>query len=179
MTLLASGSLVNIHGSLDKYLLEQLTFADGTPIALRLHGVRLFTPPVDAPWVEADYSFLGLQQVFRRQTGQLALDVTPDNSIYATERQGQLQLNTYQRARVFATRYTTAAVRDRIVQAFPDGGIVPVYDIAGGNDVEPINQFLLDGLQEHIQDTGLQSGIIQHVIRVHTRYLESYTRVGG
>ena len=110
MALLDAGSLVNVHGSLDRYLTEYL----GADLVIRLHGVRRFIPPVDDPWVEVHYDFLGLQSEYRRQTGrwhEAAL-------VHATERQGNLQLNIYQRARLWATRYTTATARDLVMAAF-------------------------------------------------------------
>lgn len=168
MALLAAGTLTNVYGSLDAYLQAQLV--DGAGLAVRLHGVRRFIPPVDTPWVEAHYEFLGLQESFRRQIG---------GSIFATERQGYLQLNIYQRARVFTTRYTTAVARDLVVAAFPDGGIVPILNVTDATPDVPgvaVGALILDGLQEHVQDTGLRSGVIQHVVQVQTRYLEHFTR---
>ena len=97
MTLLARGSLVNIYASLDQYLLATLA-ADvgdgGAGLALHMHGVRQFFPPVDAPWVQVHYDFLGLQSEYFHLAN--ATD-------YAREPQGYLQLNIYQRAREWAT----------------------------------------------------------------------------
>lgn len=171
MALLAAGSLTNVYGSLDLYLQAALVDAQGQPLALRLHGVRRFVPPVEDPWIEAHYDFLGLSAAFQRQIG---------GSILGTHRQGYLQLNLYQRARVFTTRYTTAGMRDLVVAAFPDGGIAPIYDlsVADANTPAPVvGAFILDGVQEHVLDTGQQSGIIQHVLQVATRYLEHFTRI--
>ena len=166
MALLAAGSLANVYASLDLYLQTSLVDAQGQPIALRLHGVRRFVPPVDAPWVEAHYEFLGLTGDFQRQVG---------GGIFGTHRRGFLQLDLYQRARVFTTRYVTAGMRDLVVAAFPEGGIVPIYDLSG--TLLEVGSLILDGIQEHVQDTGQQSGIIQHVLQVGTRYLEEFTRV--
>ena len=168
MALLAAGSLENVYYALDTYLHTHLVLAAGLDV--RLHGVRRFIPPVDAPWIEAHYDFLGLQSDFRRQTGRYADDAL----IYATERQGNLQLNIYQRARLWSTRYTTAAARDAVIAAFPEAGLIPIPDSTGGTDAQ--GMLILDGCQEHVQDTGIQSGIIQHVVQIKTRYLEHYTR---
>ena len=168
MALLAAGSLGNVYASLDLYL--QTRLMDGAGLAVRLHGVRRFVPPIDDPWVETHYDFLGLQSDFRRQIGA---------GVLATERQGYVQLNVYQRARVFTTRYTTAAARDLVVAAFPEGGLVPIYDVSGAVPDTPYTEagvLILDGIQEHVQDTGIRSGIIQHVVQVVTRYLEHFTR---
>lgn len=168
MAILAEGSLVNIHGSLDRYVTEYLIDVAG--LSVRLHGVRRFVPPTDDPWVEVHYDFLGLQSAYRRQTGRWADDAL----IEATERQGNLQLNIYQRARLWATRYTTAAARDLVMAAFPEGKVLQIYGDAGVG--EPIGALILDGAQEHVQDQGMQSGLTQHVIQIRTRYLEHYTR---
>ena len=168
MALLAAGRLENVYRSLDTYLQTQLI--DGAGLVVRLHGTRRFVPPVDAPWVEVAYDFLGLRSAFRRQIG---------GSVFATERQGTLQLDIFQRARVFTTRYTTAAARDLVVAAFPEGHLIPVYDIAGAAPDTPyihVGTLALDDLQEHVQDTGLRSGVVQHVLQVATRYLEHFTR---
>ncbi|HEY5868960.1 MAG TPA: hypothetical protein VI542_25935 [Candidatus Tectomicrobia bacterium] len=168
MTLLAVGSLQNVYAALDAYITTHLITDAG--LAVRLHGIRRFMPPADAAWVEVHYDFLGLQGDFRRQTGRYADDAL----IYATERQGNLQLNIYQRARVWATRYTTAEARDAVIAAFPEAGLIPIPDSVGGTEAQ--GMLILDGSQEHVQDTGIQSGIIQHVVQVKTRYLEHYTR---
>lgn len=165
MALLDAGSLVNVYNSLDRYLETRL----GSVITLRLHGTRRFVPPVDDPWLEAHYDFLGLQSEYRRQTGRwsdMAL-------VHATERQGNLQLNLYQRARLWATRYTTAAMRDLVMAQFPEGGLVQIVDLT---TEENVGMLVLDGSQEHVQDHGMQSGLIQHVIQIRTRYLEQYTQ---
>ena len=168
MALLAAGSLQNVYAALDAHITAQLVTEAG--LTVRLHGERRFIPHTDAAWVEVHYDFLGLQSDFRRQTGRYADEAL----IYATERQGNLQLNIYQRARVWATRYTTAEARDAVIAAFPEGGLIPIPDSVGGTDAQ--GMLILDGTQEHVQDTGIQSGIIQHVIQVKTRYLEHYTR---
>lgn len=170
MALLAAGSLENVYASLDLYLQTSLVDAAGVPLALRLHGVRRFVPPVDAPWVEAHYDFLGLTADFQRQIG---------GSVFGTHRRGFLQLNLYQRARVFTTRYLTAGMRDLVMSAFPDGGVIPIYDVSQPDALLTLNavgSFILDGVQEHVQDTGQQSGVIQHVLQIATRYLEHFTR---
>ena len=168
MAVLVAGSLQNVYASLDLYL--QTTLIVGAGLAVRLHGTRRFVPPVDTPWVETHYDFLGLQSTFRRQVTRGAL---------ATERQGHLQLDIFQRARIFTTRYTTAAVRDRVMDAFPEGHIVPIYDIAGAGVDLPyveVGAMILDATTEHVADTGQKSGVIQHVMQVATRYLEQFTR---
>ena len=178
MALLAAGSLANIYAALDAYLTEQLVTSAG--FALRLHGVRRFVPPIDAPWVEAHYGFLGLQAQFLRQTGgTIASARWPgyDESVYGTERRGYLQLNLYQRARFFMQRYTTAAMRDVVVGSFADGTILPVYDIVGERTAELVGNIIADGIDnEHVLDDGLKSSVIQHVLQIRTRYLERYTR---
>lgn len=165
MTILSAGSLANVYASLDAYLTATLS----PVITVRLHGVRRFIPPVDDPWVEVHYDFLGLQSEFRRQTGRWA----DDQLIQATERQGNLQLNIYQRARVWATRYTTASARDLVMAAFPEGKVLHIYDSDG---IAIVGALICDGTQEHVQDHGMMSGLVQHVIQVRTRYLEHYTR---
>ena len=168
MAVLAAGSLTNVYGSLDIYC--QANLADEAGLTVRLHGVSRFVPPVDDAWVEVHYDFLGLQGAFRRQVGRGQL---------ATERQGFLQCDIFQRARVFTTRYTTAAARDLVVAAFPEGGIITIYDVTGAapdTPYEAVGALIVDGLQEHVQDTGLRSGVIQHVVQIQTRYLEHFTR---
>src|SRR5262245_32137607 len=113
MTLVAN-SLSHVYQALDTFLTNNLLFSDGSAIPLRLHGVRRFVPPGDVPWVEAHYDFLGLQSQWMNRAGQYR----ENRSIYATQRSGYLQLNLYQRAPTFTTRYTTAAIRDAVVTAF-------------------------------------------------------------
>jgi hypothetical protein len=139
-------------------------------LTLRLHGTRRFIPPVDDPWVELHYDFLGLQSEFRRQTGRW----NDDKLIQATERQGNLQCNIYQRARQWATRYTTATARDLVMSAFPEGTVIHIYAESGTG--AEVGALILDGSQEHVQDQGMQSGLIEHVIQIRTRYLEHFTR---
>jgi hypothetical protein len=165
---LVAASLAHVYSAIDSYLAAQLVMADGTPVVVKLHGVRRFVPPSDAPWVEAHYDFLGLQQTFRNRTGQQVAS----GAMVATERQGYLQLNCYQRARVFAQRYTAALVRDVVIGAFPDGEQIPILDDIG----VPEAVLRFDGTQEHQLDTGSQSGVIQMVIQVMTRYWELATR---
>lgn len=165
MTILAAGSLVNIQGSLDVYITTAIP-----GLAVRLHGVRRFVPPVDDPWVEVHYDFLGLQSAYRRQTGRWA----DDQLIQATERQGNLQVNIYQRARLWATRYTTAVARDLVMAAFPEGTVIHIYDNGGSGD--GVGALIFDGSQEHVQDQGMRSGLTQHVIQIRTRYLEHFVR---
>lgn len=172
MTLLARGSLANVYASLDKYLLETIAAAPedgGAGLALHLHGVRQFIPPVDAPWVQVHYDFLGLQS----QYFHLA-----NATQYAREPQGYLQFNVYQRARVWANRYLTAAARDAVVNVFPEGKILSIYDFSDTNTDMPeeCGYFHIEHTKEHIQDMGLQSGVTQHVIQVFTRYFEYFTR---
>ena len=168
MALTTAGSLVNVYAAWDTYLTAQLVTAGG--LSVRLHGVRRFIPPVDDPWVEAHYQFLGAGGQYQRQIGP---------SLYGTERHGFLQLNLFQRARVYTTRYTIASARDRVVAAFPEGGIVLVYDDASAdiNGVAPqVAVIIIDELTEQSQDDGKYTGVMQHVITVATRYLEEYTR---
>ena len=168
MALTTAGSLVNVYAAWDTYLTAQLITTGG--LSVRLHGVRRFIPPADDPWVEAHYQFLGVQSQYQRHVGP---------SLYGTERHGFLQLTLFQRARVSTTRYTIAAARDRVVTAFPEGGIVPVYDDASAdiNGVAPqVAVIILDGLNEQSQDDGKYTGVMQHVVTVATRYLEEYTR---
>lgn len=168
MAVLAAGSLQNVYASLDLYLQAKLVTSAG--LSVRLHGMRRFIPPVDDPWVEAHYDFLGLQSAFRRQVTRGAL---------ATERQGHVQLDIFQRVRVFTTHYTTAVARDRVVAAFPEGAILKIYDVAGVGIDQPyveVGALILDEITEHVADTGQKSGMIQHVLLVATRYLEQFTR---
>lgn len=169
MSILA-GSLTNIYQSLDAYLTANLLFSDGAAVPLRPHGVRRFVPPVTAPWVEAHYDFLGLNSVFMNRVGVTGAGVPR----IATERQGYLQLNCYQRARSFATRYTTGTIRDIVIGIFPEGEIITIWDYAGTQ--EPDGSLIIDESKEHVADNGLHSGIIQHVIQVSMRYLEIFTR---
>ena len=168
MPVLDAGSLVNVYGSLDTYITLRLALEAG--LSVRLHGSRRFVPPIDDPWVEIHYDFLGLQSTFRRQTGRYA----DDQLVQATERQGNLQCNIYQRARFWATRYTTATARDVVMGAFPEGTVIHIYANGGTGDV--VGALILDGAQEHVQDQGMQSGLIEHVIQIRTRYLEHFIR---
>lgn len=168
MALTAAGSLVNVYGALDLYLTAQLVTAGG--LSVKLHGVRRFIPPVDDPWVEAHYQFLHLSEYYDRQVGP---------SLYGAERAGLLQLNVFQRARVFTTRYTIASARDQVVTAFPEGGFIPVYDEASADaegTAPQVAVIILNGITEHTQDDGALSGVMQHVVQVQTRYLEEFTR---
>jgi hypothetical protein len=168
MALLAAGSLTNVYASLDLYLQSQLVTTAG--LTVRLHGVRRFVPPIDTPWVEAHYDFLGLQQVFQRHAGA---------GQFATDRQGYLQLNIFQRMLVFPQRYTTAAARDLVIAAFPEGGLLPIYDVAGAapnSDPVQVGDMIIDGTKEHVIDTGIRGPVTQHVVQVDTRYLEFFTR---
>ncbi len=173
MALLAHGSLTNVYASLDRYLTEQ--FLDTNLLAVKLHGVRRFVPPTDDPWLEAHYAFLGLQGQYRRQIRGLQ----SGEDVFGIHRDGYLQLNIYQRARVFMQRYTTAAPRDLVVNAFPEAGMMGIYDYVNqAPDSAPAQVGVLqwDGIQEHCADDGYKSGLTQHVIQVSTRYLEQYTR---
>lgn len=173
MALLAHGSLTNVYASLDRYLTEQ--FVDTALLVVRLHGVRRFVPPTDDPWLEAHYGFLGLQGHYRRQIRGLP----SGEDVLGIHREGHLQLNLFQRARVFAQRYTTAAGRDLVVSAFPESGMMGIYDyINQAPDAAPaqVGLVIWEGIEEHCADDGYQSGLTQHVIQVRTRYLEQYTR---
>ena len=173
MALLAHGSLANVYASIDRYLQEQ--FVETALLVVRLHGVRRFVPPVDDPWLEAHYGFLGIQEQYRRQIRGLPTG----EDVFGIHRDGYLQLNLFQRARVFPTRYTTAAARDSVVAAFPEAGMLQIYDYTGqapDTAPAPVGLLIFDGIQEHVADEGYQSGIIQHVLQVSTRYLEQYTR---
>lgn len=175
MALLPHGSLTNVYASIDQYLQER--FVDPGLLTVRLHGERRFVPPVDDPWLEAHYTFLHLQSLYRRQVRGLPTG----EDVFGVHREGHLQLNLFQRARVFTTRYTTAATRDLVVDAFPEAGMLQIYDYTGqAPDTAPVPVGLLifDGIQEHVQDDGYDSGIIQHVLQIQTRYLEQYTRTG-
>src|SRR5204862_8332598 len=131
---------------------------------------------------EAHYDFLGLQSQFLRQTGGAlpnVRDPSGDEAIYGTFRIGQLQINLYQRARTFRTRYTTAHMRDVVVNAFPDGRIIPVYNVTGASDIGAalVGNVIMNGLRsEHVIDNGYHSGVIQHICQFDTRYIERYTR---
>ena len=179
MALLTAGALENIYAALDTYLTQELVVTAG--LSVRLHGVRRFVPPVDAPWIEAHYGFMGLQSQFLRQTGGTLPSVRLpgyDESVYGTERRGHLQLNCFQRARFFSTRYTTAHMRDVVVNAFPDGAILPVYDVTVPHDAgDPlVGNVIVSDTTEQVIDDGMRSGLIQHTIEVQTRYIERYTR---
>lgn len=177
MTLFAAGSLANIYAALDAYLTDHLVTIAG--LSLRLHGIRRFIPPVDTPWIEAHYDLLGLQSQFLRQTGgALPSSQHPgyDEAVYGTERRGELQLNIYQRARFFLTRYTTAMARDRVVAAFPDSTLIPVTDSIGERPNDVVGNIITGDTTDAVLDTGLHSGVIQHVIHIQTRYIERYTR---
>ena len=168
MALTTAGSLVNVYAAWDTYLTAQLITASG--LSVRLHGVRRFIPPVDDPWVEAHYQFLGVQSQYQRQVGP---------SLYGTERHGFLQLNLFQRARVYTTRYTIASARDQVVTTFPEGALIPVYDTASADvqGVAPqVAVIVLDGIREESPDDGKHTSIMQHVVLVATRYLEEFTR---
>lgn len=175
---LLQASLANVYQSLDAYLGVALVDAQGAPLALRPHGVRRFVPPADAPWVEAHYDFLGLGDTYLGLAGP-SLGGTRPYPI-GTARSGYLQLNCYQRARVFRQRYTTAAVRDLVVDAFPDGGLIPIHDWSQVTDSggEPIQEAVLviNGCKDHVQDMGLESGLVQHIVQIATRYWELTTR---
>ncbi len=179
MPILAA-SLQNVYQSIDQYLTENLVNGDGSAVALRLHGVRRFVPPTEAPWVEAHYYFLGLENIFHRSAGPDRISAVPLYSHLATERRGYLQLNCYQRAREFARRYSSAGIRDLVIQAFPEGGFLPIYNYTDVvfPDV-PLSReamLILDGVTENVVDNGLYSGVTQLVMRIQTRYNEEYTR---
>ena len=172
---IVANTLTNIYASLDAYLQTHLVYADSTPVSLRLHGQRRFIPPPDDPWVEAHYEFLGLQSQFMNRLTRTS-DRIP---LIASERLGYLQLNLYQRARVFSQRYTTAVIRDLVVGAFPEGETLTILDYTSVDappTLEPQGSLLFDGVQEHVQDMGLYSGVVQVVLQVRTRYLEIATR---
>ena len=174
MALLVGGLLQNVYLSLDVYLAVNLLDVDGIPIAIHQHGIRRFVPPVDAPWIETHYDFLGIQSDYRRQMGSIA-----GVSIHSTERRGYLQLNIYQRARIFTQRYTTAATRDLVVAALPEGHCIAIRDyVHAVGDVVPddVGVLILDGVTEHVIDTGFQSGMTQHLVECVTHYLEPFTR---
>jgi hypothetical protein len=174
MAILAAGLLQNVYASIDAYLLANLLDDDGVTLSIRLHGVRRFVPPTDDPWIESHYDFLGLQSQYMRQMGY-----RDGENVHSTQRRGILQLNIYQRARVFTTRYTTAAVRDLVVTAFPEGHLMQIYDYAHevpGVEPESVGRLVFDGLTDQVLDTGMRSGLIEHLVQVNTRYLEPYTR---
>ena len=176
MTILQA-SLTNIYRSLDDYLTVNLVDANGAPVSIRHHGQRRFIPPADAPWIEAHYDLVALDSRFLNLAGPRVAGSRPEP--VATERRGALQLNLFQRARAFATRYTTAAMRDLVLDAFPEGGLIPIYDWAEFNvtgEVVHEGDIVMDGVTEHVLDTGGQSGVIQHVVEVRTRYWEIVTR---
>lgn len=173
MAILAAG-LINVYLSIDAYLTANMVNADGSSIALRLHGVRRFVPPTSDPWIEAHYDFLGLQNTFKNRDG---MGTGPP--ILASEKSGYLQLNLYQRALTFAQRYVTSVIRDTVVAAFPEGGLIPVlhYDgLIAGETPDKEGFVIIDGVQEHVVDTAIHSGVIQHIVQVQTRYIELYSR---
>lgn len=173
MALLAEGALANVYASLDRYLAEQ--FIETALLVVRLHGVRRFVPPVDAPWLEAHYAFLGLQGHYRRQIRGLS----GGEDVFGIHRDGYLQLNLFQRARIFTQRYTTAAGRDVVVNAFPEAGMIGIFDYVNQiPDTTPVRIGVLqwNGITEACVDDGYQSGVTQHMLQVQTRYLEQYTR---
>src|SRR6266853_6133377 len=162
-----SGSLQNVYQSLDVYLTANLLFSDGSPISIRLHGIRRFIPPQTLPWVEAHYDFLGLNDTFMNRVGMTGAGVPR----IATQREGYLQLNCFQSARSFTTRYTTSMMRDLVVGQFLDGELIDIHDYS----TDPPGQdgwIVVDGVKDHVVDTGLHSGVIQHVVQIATRYLE-------
>ena len=173
MAILAAG-LINVYLSIDAYLTANMVNADGSAISLRLHGVRRFVPPTSDPWIEAHYDFLGLQNEFRNRDG-----MGTGVPILATEKSGYLQLNLYQRAINFTQRYLTSTIRDTVVAVFPEGGLIPIahYDgLAFEGTPAPEGWVVIDGVQEHVQDTAIHSGVIQHILRIATRYIELYSR---
>jgi hypothetical protein len=173
-----AASLANVYASLDAYLMAHLVDAQGLPLALRLHGVRRFVPPTEDPWVEVHYDFLGLGSTFKNLAGRRIEGIRPQP--VAVERTGYLQINCYQRARIFSTRYTTAAVCDLVSDVFVEGSLIPVYDWSAVTESggEPRQEAVLvcDGTKSHVADSGMQSGVIQHVIECATRYWEISTR---
>ena len=172
---IVAANLENIYASLDQYLADHLLFSDGSPVALRLHGVRRFIPPVDLPWIEAHYDFLGLQNRFANRVSRTSAGL----AVLAREPSGYLQLNCYQRARSFATRYLLASTRDLIVGAFPEGELIEIRGYESTNTpatMEIEGHIVIDGIQEHHIDTGINSGVVQYVVQIKTRYLELYTR---
>lgn len=168
MAILAAGSLQNVYASLDRYCQEQLSDAAG--LSVKLHGVRRFVPPTDAPWVEIAYNFLGMQAQHHRQIYE---------GVVGTSRIGHLQVSIFQRARIFAQRYTTAQARDTVVAAFPEGSIIEVYGYSDVlPDMEPaiVGAIVLHETTEQVLDDGMESGVTQHVLTIQTRYLEHFTR---
>ena len=175
MALLAAGSLTNVYASLDRYIQEKLI--DGAGLSVKTHGTRRFVPPADAPWVEVMYNFLCLtQQHVRQMYSRVPLQPM---DVYGTARSGHIQCNVFQRARQFTTRYVTALARDIVVGAFPEGGLIQIFDYSDAlPDTEPngVGVIIMDGLTETVTDVGMESGITQHTIMIQTRYLEHFTR---
>ena len=172
MALLPHGALANVYPSLDRYLQEQ--FVDTGLLVVRLHGVRRFVPPVDAPWLEAHYGTVAIRNVYRRQIRGLPTG----EDVFGVQREGYVQLNLFQRARVFTTRYTTALARDLVANAFREASMMQIYNYleqAPDAAPDPVGLLVFDGLQDHVADEGDRSGVIQHVVQVQTRYLEQYT----
>lgn len=175
MAVLAAGSLQNVYASLDRYCQEQLV--DGAGLTVKLHGIRRFIVPVDAPWVEISYAFLGLSQQHVRQMYSRVPGMPMD--VVGTARSGHLQVDVFQRARVFTQRYTTAVARDIVVGAFPEGGLIEIYNYSEIlPDMHPtgVGVIIVDGITESVLDTGIESGVTQHNLQIATRYLEHFTR---
>jgi hypothetical protein len=172
---IVAANLTNVYASLDKYLSDHLLFPDGSAIALRLHNQRRFIPPVDDPWAEVHFDFLGLNTSFRNRVSRTSAGVPT----LATERSGYLQLNLFQRARIFATRYLLTSVRDVVAGAFAEGDLIEVLDFASINAPPTYAKegwLVVDGTKEHQIDNAINSGVVQMVVQIQTRYLEIYTR---
>jgi len=177
MALLPAGLMENVYASLDRYLTEQLVTAGG--LTLRGHAERRFIPPVDDPWVEAHYDYLGLWGEYRHRITSTDLGAR----VYGVDRNGYLQLNIYRRARTFATRYLLGRPRDVVVSAFPEGGQIALYDYAhavvgpsGSIEPELVGAIIVDYVQEHTQDTGYRTACMQHIVQVYMHWLEHFTR---
>ena len=176
MALLPPGLMENVYASLDVYLAAQLT---DNGLTVRNHAERRFIPPADDPWVEAHYDSLGLWGDYRHRVTSTDLGAR----VFGVDRCGYLQLNIYRRARTFASRYLLGAPRDLVVSAFPEGGHIALYDYANAvigpsGEIEPdlVGAILIDSIQEHTQDMGYRSAVMQHIVQIYLHWLEHFTR---
>ena len=173
MALLPDGALTNVYASLDRYLTEQ--FVDTGLLTVRFHNQRRFIPPIDDPWTEWTYNFLGLQRDYLRQIRGFS----GGEDIFGVQRRGYLQCDIFQRTRVFTQRYSTVRARDVVVNAFPEAGMMGIYDYVNQQpDTDPVKVGLLvfDGVTEHVLTSTTSGALIQRVLEIATRYIEQFTR---
>ena len=158
MTINVAGLLDNVQQSLDAYI---ATFG----YSVHQHGVRRFVPPMTDPWIRARYDLLAMT---RHPYRQVSLTEVGD------ELQGTVEVTICQHARTFTQRYTLASTRDTVVAFLIPSRTIPINDYAAGGT--QVGVLVIYDLGERLLDDGAVSGLVQHSISVHTRYIEAATQ---